>query len=273
MAAWARKFHADHGRLAGTRYPGEGRDRAERAAAPAGRPLQRRAMVEARPVVPAVRSADPAPRRTSPTGTPSVRWDDIQPPWLREGDKFYTYLQLESGQLTWSTVLRGARVRRPVQRVRPLPRASATPPWRTIPSQLRAVVLEFRAFLRQWRRERPAHGQARGGPLDARSVARTLRFLGNFYATMNDCRADAAAATGDDGWLALTDSHARLVRRDELAAERAIRQADERNYISDADLSRMLAVRRAARPAPRPGHDHHPRRRRRPRWPGWASPR
>ena len=94
--------------------------------------------------------------------------------------------------------------------------------------------------MQQWRRERPAHGLARGGPLNARSVARTLRFLGNFYRTMNDYRADAAAATGDDRWLALTDSHARLYRRDELSAERAIRQADERNYISDTDLTRML---------------------------------
>ena len=57
---------------------------------------------------------------------------------------------------------------------------------------------------------------------------------------LSDCQADAAAATGDEGWLALTDSHARLVRRDELRAERAIRQADERNYISDTDLARML---------------------------------
>ncbi|MGH3736651.1 MAG: tyrosine-type recombinase/integrase [Micromonosporaceae bacterium] len=57
---------------------------------------------------------------------------------------------------------------------------------------------------------------------------------------MNDCRAEAAAATGDDRWLALTDSHARLYRSEELHAERAIRQADERNYISDTDLTRML---------------------------------
>jgi hypothetical protein len=71
-------------------------------------------------------------------------------------------------------------------------------------------------------------------------VARSLRFLGNFYATMTDCRCEAAAATGDDGWLALGDGHARLVRRDELSAERAIRQADERNNVGDADLARML---------------------------------
>src|ERR1022692_3502610 len=46
------------------------------------------------------------PRRDhEPHGDASVRWDNIAPPWLREGVKFYTYLQMEAGQLTWSTVL------------------------------------------------------------------------------------------------------------------------------------------------------------------------
>jgi hypothetical protein len=119
---------------------------------------------------------------------------------------------VESGQITWSTVfqthvfaarLGGFAVSRGLSR----------PALTDDPSQLRAVTLDFRSFLRQWRRERPARGQARGGPLDARSVARTLRFLGNFYATMTDSRHEAAAATGDDGWLALGDGHGRLVRR------------------------------------------------------------
>ena len=62
MTAWVRKFHADHGRLPapGSRYRAE--SRAARAAAPAGHPLQRQAVVEARRVVPPVRPADPAPR-------------------------------------------------------------------------------------------------------------------------------------------------------------------------------------------------------------------
>lgn len=46
------------------------------------------------------------PRRDhEPHGDASVRWDNIALPWLREGVKFCTYLQLESGQLTWLTVL------------------------------------------------------------------------------------------------------------------------------------------------------------------------
>ena len=33
-----------------------------------------------------------------------IRWDDIEPAWLREGAKFYAGLQVESGRITWSTV-------------------------------------------------------------------------------------------------------------------------------------------------------------------------
>ncbi len=40
--------------------------------------------------------------------------------------------------------------------------------------------------------------------------------------------------------LELTDAHARLYRSYEWGRRRAIRQADERNYINDTDLGRML---------------------------------
>jgi len=238
MAAWSRRFHADHGRLPapGTRAKAES---ALRGMLPrltiyySDAPWWKHDLW-------CLRFDPRIPRRGhEPHGDSAVRWDDIEPGWLREGAKFYAGLQMEAGQITWSTVfevhvfaarLAGFALSRGLDR----------PALTDDPSQLRAVTLDFQTFLRQWRRERPAHGQARGGPLDGRSVARTLRFLGNFYATMTDCRHEAAAATGDGGWLALGDGHARLVRRDQLAVERAIRQADERNYIGDADLARML---------------------------------
>jgi integrase len=238
MAEWSRKFHADHGRL-----PAPG-TRAK--AATAMRGLLPRLAIHYSDApwwkhdLWCLRFDPRIPRRAhEPHGDAMIRWDDIEPAWLGEGAKFYTGLQVESGQITWSTVFQSH-----VYAARlggfAVSRGLAGPALTSDPSQLRAMTLDFQAFLRQWRRERPARGQARGGPLDARSVARTLRFLGNFYATMTDCRREAAAATGDDGWLALGDGHGRLVRRDELAAERAIRQADDRNYISGADLTRML---------------------------------
>ena len=67
-------------------------------------------------------------RDHEPHGDASVRWDTIAPPWLREGVKFYTHLQMEAGQLTWSTVLQvhvfAARFGEFA-----LPAVSAIPPW------------------------------------------------------------------------------------------------------------------------------------------------
>jgi len=58
---------------------------------------------------------------------------------------------------------------------------------------------------------------------------------------MSDYRLEAAEALDDRRWTALTDTHARLYRPEDLPRERPVRQADERNYINDTDLANMLA--------------------------------
>jgi len=238
MGAWVRKFHADHGRLPapGSRY------RAESAL----RGLLPRLAVRYSDKpwwqhdVWCLRFDPRIPRREhEPRGESSVRWDGIQPRWLRDGYTFWLYLQLESGQLTWSSAAPWHVFASRFSEFT-VSRGLDYPALTDDPAQLRPLMLEFRAFLRQWRRR--ATGQKEpGGPLDDRSVACTQRVIGNFYLAMHDYKAEAAAATGDDRWLALTDAHARLYRPGEFFTERVIKQADERNYISDADLSRMLA--------------------------------
>ena len=102
MAAWARKFHADHGRL-----PAAGsRQRAESAL----RGLLPRLAIRYSDKpwwqhdVWCLRFDPRIPRREhEPRGESSVRWDDIEPRWLRDGFTFWMQLQLESGQLTWSS--------------------------------------------------------------------------------------------------------------------------------------------------------------------------
>jgi integrase len=238
MTAWSRKFHADHDRLPapGSRY------RAETAL----RGLLPRLTIQYSDApwwkhdVWCLRFDPRIPRREhEPRGESSVRWDDIQPRWLRDGYTFYLCMLLESGQLTWSSVASwrvfAARFSEFL-----ISRGIGHPALAADPSGLRPLMLDFRVFLRQWRRGTTGQKE-RGGPLDDRSVACTQRVIGNFYRTMHDYRADVAAATGDDRWLELTDSHARLYRVEECRTGRVIRQADERNYISDADLSRMLA--------------------------------
>ena len=103
MAEWSRKFHADHGRL-----PAPG-TRAKAATAMRGL-LPRLAICYSdapwwKHDLWCLRFDRRIPRRAhEPHGDAMIRWDDIEPAWLREGAKFYTGLQVESGQITWSTV-------------------------------------------------------------------------------------------------------------------------------------------------------------------------
>src|SRR5208282_4531743 len=257
MTAWGVKFHADHGRLPapGSRY------RAETAL----RGLLPRLAIQYSDApwwkhdVWCLRFDPRIPRREhEPRGESSVRWDDIQPRWLRDGYTFYLYLQLESGQLTWSSVapwrVFAARFSEFL-----ISRGIDHPALAGDPSGLRPLVLDFRVFLRQWRRGTTGQKE-RGGPLDDRSVACTQRVIGNFYRAMHDYRADVAAATGDDRWLELTDSHARLYRVEECRTGRVIREADELQLHQRRRPVPHARLHRAARPAPRPGHDHHPGR-------------
>ncbi len=103
-----------------SRHPGEGRDRAARAAAPAGGLLQRRSVVEARSVVPAVRPADPAARARAPRG----RHDPLgrHRAGLAAGRSQVLYGP--AGGIRPDHLVDGvpdARLRRPSCRVRPLP--------------------------------------------------------------------------------------------------------------------------------------------------------
>ncbi|MGH3302793.1 MAG: hypothetical protein ACRDOK_14125 [Streptosporangiaceae bacterium] len=237
MTAWGRVFHAGHGRMASA---------ASRA----------RAEIALRPLVSrlAIRYSDAPwwqhdiwsleldpriPRRPHESrGNTAVRWEKLEPAWLREGFKFYLRLQLESGQLTWSSVMNQHAI---IFRFAAFlaTRDISHPALARDAGSLRAVALDFRTFLHGWDRTRP--GRPGNGGLDARTIARSLQAIGLFYRVMSDYRAEAAAALADDRWLALTDAHARLYRDGDWARGRAIRQADERNYINDTDLARMLS--------------------------------
>jgi integrase len=118
-----------------------------------------------------------------------------------------------------------------------------TPRWSPIrPGNCGALAVDFRTFLHGWTKTRQGRANdAHTGGLNPLSIARTQQAVGLFYRVMSNYRAEAAAALGDQRWLRLTDAHARLYRGDEWGRGRAIRHADERNYINDTDLARMLA--------------------------------
>ncbi len=238
MTAWARLFHADHGRLPAVAH----RARAELALRGMMVRLLRQYCRDEwwRHDVWSLRLDERIPRREhEPRANTAIRWAAVAPAWLREGVKFYLHLQLESGQLTWSSVMQlrvvvarfgefltGRCIDRP---------ALVEDPER----QLRALALEFSTFLHAWRRRRSGRGQA-GAGLKARTISKSLQTIDLFYRVMTDHRTEAAAALGDARWLELTDSHARLFRATDFPRAREPRSADERNYINDTDLSAML---------------------------------
>ncbi|WP_406156424.1 hypothetical protein OG298_01965 [Streptomyces sp. NBC_01005] len=102
MTAWARRFHADRGRMPA---PGH-RLRAEHALRGMLERLLRQYASKVdwwRHDIWSLRLDPRVPRREhEPRANTAVRWGDITPVWLREGTKFYLRLQMESGQLTWS---------------------------------------------------------------------------------------------------------------------------------------------------------------------------
>src|SRR6266571_107215 len=214
-------------------------------------------MVAARHLVAQARSADPAP----PARKPRQHGGALgQPEAGLAAGRFQVLsrLQLESGQLTWSSVMPQHAI---IFRFAAfLASRDISHPALAADSghQLRALALDFRTFLHGWTRTRP--GRPGGGGLDSRTIARTMQAIGLFYRVMSDYRAEAAAALADDRWLALSDAHARLYRDGDWNRGRAIRQADERNYINDTDLARMLShidllglPRDQARPVTRDG--------------------
>ncbi len=256
MTAWGRVFHARHGRMASA----ASRARAEIAL----RALLRRLAVRYsdapwwRHDIWSLKLDPRIPRRPHESrGNTAACWDTLEPAWLREGFKFYLRLQLESGQLTWSSVMNQHVIA--FRFAAFLASRNISHPALADGPGLRALALDFRAFLHGWTRTRPGRA-ASGGHLEARTVARSLQAIGLFYRVMSDYRAEAAAALADDRWLALSDAHARLYRDGDWNRGRAIRQADERNYINDTDLARMLShidllglPRDQARPVTRDG--------------------
>jgi hypothetical protein len=239
MTAWARRFHADRGRMPA---PGH-RLRAEHALRGMLERLLRQYATEVdwwRHDIWSLRLDARIPRREhEPRANTAVRWGDITPPWLREGTKFYLRLQMESGQLTWSTVMQNrvntARFASFVgQRGIDHP-ALADGSERS----LRALALDFGTFLHHWQRETPGRAEV-GGSLQPRTINKNLQTIDQFYRVMTDCRTEAAEALDDVRWRELTDSHARMFRPADRPRHREVREADERNYINDTDLSGML---------------------------------
>jgi integrase len=150
-------------------------------------------------------------RDHEPRGRESISFTRFTAPWLRTGLQWFGKSVLETGQMTWSTLL---------QRVGTMPefdaflagRGSFPPYLADDPAAVRALMRDYLAHVNTRRVGRGA----RAGELISASRRKVLVIcVEQFYAFMHDHAEEAAAVLGEPGWLRLSPQHAMLVRRGE----------------------------------------------------------
>ncbi len=182
------------------------------------------------------------PRRAhEPCGTHRARFDRFTVGWLRDAAQYYLAMQMQAGNLSWTSGIQQLTLLRRLDVF--LAARGGSYPALAEGSALRALAADLAASLRGSRRRDPAPARGPGGSRRAsQTIVRTQEAVARFYAFMFDYHAEAAAALGDARWHELTSAHARLWRPQEMMRrDRSLAPADDDSYISDADLSRMLA--------------------------------
>lgn len=144
-------------------------------------------------------------REHEPTHDKSVRLGPIEPVWFREGIRFWLRTSLTGELLRWSSVTE--RARDPARHLGPfLASHQINDP----------IIADNRAALRQFFSDfsdylaSPDAGFRPDKPLSDSAIDATQSQTQVFYTFMADNADEAALATGNNGWAALTDSHTRL---------------------------------------------------------------
>jgi integrase len=172
------------------------------------------------------------PRRPhEPAGTNSVYFHGLEPLWLRDGVQWYFKISLETGQLTWSTLL--SRVTGLQMFSSWLSQREPIRPWLCDdPDQVRGFMLDYLGHLRT-RTDRA------GKPMSIRWVTTVITDIEQFYAFMHDNRAEAARALGDSGWRRLGPQHAVFWRRGEKGQPRV--EPNRPEVIDETAMSQITA--------------------------------
>ncbi len=146
-------------------------------------------------------------REHEPNGHHLVSFLPITHDWLREAAKWHCKVSLETGQLTWSSVM--ARVVSLQDFDAYLRTAGIDVPWLADGvSGPRAVMLDYLGHLRQQKRQT---GARKGQPLSNGFVAHKLTDIEVFYNWMATERETAALVLGRH-WLKLDTRHFRFFR-------------------------------------------------------------
>lgn len=172
-------------------------------------------------------------REHEPNHDKVVRLGGIEPVWLREGVRFWLRTSLTGDLLRWSSVVE--RSRDVARHLGPFlaARAITDPRLASDRGALRLLFTEFTEYLKS-----PAAGRRPDKPLTAAAVDATQSHTQVFYAFMVDHGEEAAAATGDARWAALTDTHTRLWGA--AFRSRRAHRTRELAWYSTTELQQML---------------------------------
>ncbi|CQD02149.1 transposase [Mycobacterium europaeum] len=173
-------------------------------------------------------------REHEPGHDQSVKIGAITPDWLREGVRFWLRTALDAELLRWSSAVERARDMARHFGAFATEHGYADPALADDPAQLRLIFTAFTEYLRS-----PAAAATPDKPLTPSAIDATQSYTQVFYTFMVDHAPEAAAATGNPRWLALTDAHTRLWGP-AFRARRANR-VRELSWYSTGELQQMLA--------------------------------
>ena len=164
-------------------------------------------------------------RDHEPRGRESIGFTRFTATWLRTGLQWFGKSVLETGQMTWSTLL---------QRVSSMTEFDAFLAGRgSFPSYLADDPAAVRALMRDYlahvSTKRVGRGKRAGELISASQRKILVICVEQFYAFMHDHAEEAAAVLAEPGWLRLGPQHAMLVRR----GERPRRHSPENHQIID----------------------------------------
>ena len=174
-------------------------------------------------------------RQHEPRRKDMLNFGRITLPWLRSGMQWHCKTALETGTLTWTTLL-GRVQAAAVFDAFLAGRETCGPQLAGDPGQLRVLMLEFLGYLKA---RRSTSGPTIGQPVSASHVRQTAGAIEQFYQFMHDNKDAAAAAPGDPGWLRLGPEHARFFRPGELPRTRL--SDPDAQVISDTAMSQIMA--------------------------------
>ena len=155
-------------------------------------------------------------RDHEPRGRESIGFTRFTAPWLRAGLQWFGKNVLETGQMTWSTLMQ--RVGAMTEFDAFLAGRGSFPPYLADgPAAVRTLMHDYLAHVSA---RRVGRGKRAGEPVSASQRKILVICVEQFYAFMHDHGEEAAAVLAEPGWLRLGTQHAMLVRRGERPRRR-----------------------------------------------------